>query len=288
MCFAPVTFRNKKSREMQTIPCGKCLICRQRRAAGWTFRLMQEEKVSTSAWFITFTYADESIPVSPNRRRTLCKRDLQLFFKRLRKTHEGNGGTNLKYYAVGEYGGRTKRPHYHAIIFNVDVELVEKAWNCKHIRQRFKGTGFTSVSASELAGECYFGTVTDLSVGYTLKYMCKEPWRPSGKNDDRQPPFSLMSKGLGISYVENPKVFFYHQAFVAERCFCVLPGDIKIAMPRYYKLKMFTESQRKRIATYFEQVAAEKVEVNVQTLREKSEAHFASNERMRMDNFATL
>ena len=29
--------------------------------------------------------------------------------------------TPLKYYAVGEYGGQTKRPHYHIVIFNADL-----------------------------------------------------------------------------------------------------------------------------------------------------------------------
>lgn len=50
----------------------------------------------------------------------LCKRDLILFNKRLRK-HFTN--EKLRYYAVGEYGPEHFRPHYH-IIYNFDSDRV--------------------------------------------------------------------------------------------------------------------------------------------------------------------
>ena len=56
---------------------------------------------------------------------TLQKSDLQKFFKRLRKkTHE-----KISYYAVGEYGDNTQRPHYHIILFNAIPRIVEAAWS---------------------------------------------------------------------------------------------------------------------------------------------------------------
>jgi hypothetical protein len=42
------------------------------------------------------------------------KRDLQLFFKRLRKAYPD---VKLRYFACGKYGEQFARPHYHVILF---------------------------------------------------------------------------------------------------------------------------------------------------------------------------
>jgi len=106
---------------------------------------------------------------------SLCKRDFQLFIKRLRKSTNGSDRTQIKYYAVGEYGGHTKRPHFHAIMFNTDITLLQNAWQ---------------------KGQLHYGSVSEASVGYTLKYMFKKGQIPAHKNDDRVPEFALMSKDL--------------------------------------------------------------------------------------------
>ena len=60
---------------------------------------------------------------------SISKREVQLFFKRLRKSSD----KKLRYYACGEYGGRFGRPHYHAIVYGLlpDQEtraLVKDTW----------------------------------------------------------------------------------------------------------------------------------------------------------------
>lgn len=55
---------------------------------------------------------------------TLRKRDFQLFMKVLRR----RTGQKVRYFAAGEYGDKTFRPHYHAIIFGLhldDLQLSE-------------------------------------------------------------------------------------------------------------------------------------------------------------------
>lgn len=196
-----VPFILKESR--QPVPCGKCPDCYKRRTSGWSFRLMQEEKISDSAHFITLTYDTKVVPITKNGFMDLSKRHLQLFFKRIRKATKQHGYTitkrirnkvqhkystitptkkPIKYYAVGEYGGRTNRPHYHIIMFNAQIELIQEAWNM---------------------GNVHYGQVSNASVGYTLKYMTKKAKIPMHRNDDRTPEFSLMSKRLGESYLKK-------------------------------------------------------------------------------------
>lgn len=157
------------------VPCGKCPPCKARRASGWSFRLMQEEKNASSAHFITLTYDTDFVPITQNGFMSLRKRDIQLFFKRLRKQHSSD--VQIKYYCVGEYGTRTKRPHYHIILFSADIEKIQPSWQL---------------------GAVHYGAVTGASIGYTLKYMCKPSRIPLHKNDDRIKEFALMSKGSAL------------------------------------------------------------------------------------------
>ena len=174
-CITPMTIRHKYTGEWHTFPCGKCLQCLKRRASAWSFRLMQEEKRSDSGLFVTLTYDTRSVPITENGFMTLQKQDVQKFFKRLRKLLPG---AKIKYYACGEYGGHTLRPHYHIILFNADAASVASAWS-------LDGTPI---------GHIHYGLVTGASVGYTLKYMMKPAIIPMHSRDDRVKEFSLMSK----------------------------------------------------------------------------------------------
>lgn len=224
-CMRPV---NLKEYEV-TVPCGKCPNCLKRRASGWSFRLAQQEKVSMCSHFLTLTYDTRKVPITERGYLTLDKRDVQLFMKRLRKAH-GKGYPKLVYYCCGEYGGKTWRPHYHMILFNAKVELIQEAWQ---------------------NGDVHFGEVNGASVGYTLKYMTKEAKVPQHQNDDRIPEFSLMSKGIGSNYLTEAMLAWHHAALV-DRMYCNLPDGRKVSMPRYYKEKIYSDEERERINHAFE------------------------------------
>lgn len=182
VCMNPFTLSEENGGHQ--VPCGKCYNCKRRRASSWSVRLMKEYERSTSGYFITLTYDTKFVDITDKGFMTLNKKHLQDFFKRLRQWHEKDG-ISLKYYAVGEYGGKSYRPHYHIILFNANVDYIEKSW-AKSTNKKLK----LSVSL----GQIHYGTLTEASVGYTLKYICKSKRIPLHANDDRIPEFSLMSK----------------------------------------------------------------------------------------------
>jgi len=233
MCINPCM---PASRDFQPVPCGKCMECKKRLIHSWAFRIAQEEKRAITSHFLTLTYDTENVPVTQRGYFSLWKRDVQLYFKRLRKAHTKSGQISpIKYFLCGEYGGSSKRPHYHIILFNAELADIEAAWQL---------------------GSIYYGTVTIPSIYYTCKYMMKT--QPKFKKGDRQPEFRLMSKGLGELYTTNKKNQSWHKADIENRLYLNLTDGKKIAMPRYYKDKMFTEEERE-IAAYAGLLKAKKL-----------------------------
>lgn len=98
-----------------SVPCGKCVLCKQSRAWEITVRALLELQADPfqPSCFITLTcddyYLDEVFPHG-----ILFHRPWQLFAKKLRKYGE------FRFLMCGEYGERTHRPHYHAVIFGQD------------------------------------------------------------------------------------------------------------------------------------------------------------------------
>jgi len=90
------------------VPCGICILCREEQSRQAAVRITHEATCHDESSFLTLTYSDDNIPAHGS----LDYRHLTLFNKRLRK-HLGS----LRYYAVGEYGDKTLRPHYHMCVF---------------------------------------------------------------------------------------------------------------------------------------------------------------------------
>jgi len=274
ICMNP--FRLTEDNGGYLVPCGKCYNCKRRRTSSWSVRLVKEGDRSLSAHFLTLTYNTENVPLSSNGFMTLDKTDLQKFFKRLRKWH-GKDTTPLKYYAVGEYGGKTKRPHYHILIFNANLEHFERSW---------------SIDLKPL-GQIHIGTVSEASIGYTLKYICKDSQIPIHKNDDRQKEFALMSKGLGSNYLTE-KMLEWHKNKPEERIYVPLKDGKKAPLPRYYKQKIYDESEKEKISFHWKKKSdllkdKELAEHGDKLQSFKEEVYFNGNRKMKkIDNSQKL
>lgn len=273
-CDTPfiIKLTEEKSAKLQAntvgVPCGKCFNCKRRRISQWSLRLMKELEVSTSSYFLTLTYDSLHVPITKNGFMTLCKnskqneelrqiesttytnsdRSAQAFFKRLRyyeqeyrqlfdtKIKKVIERKPLKYYLAAEYGTVRKRPHLHIILFNLSSESsIRKAWA-------------TAIVEKGITIDCIpFGSydiqeVNSNTIEYTLKYICKDGWNRMHKNDDRQPEFSLMSKGLGKNFITTEIESFYNRRLDIN--YTTNSKGHKVAMPRYFRDKIMTEETR--------------------------------------------
>lgn len=234
-----------------SLPCGQCLGCRIDRTRDWANRMVLEASYYERNCFITLTYDDEHIPKSSYRLEdgneytsyTLRKRDLQLFMKRLRRVtdvYDSDGKvtdeSKIRFYACGEYGSKTMRPHYHIIVFNwfpVKTEL--------HHRDM---RGFYYYTSEILSRLWPFGIhlVTSLSwetCAYTARYVTKKLG-----NKDRdlydifnlEREFSLMSRkpGLARRYYEDHK----HEIYELDKPYIISLSEkkepLKFKPPRYF------------------------------------------------------
>lgn len=170
------------------VPCGKCHGCFDTRRNIWVNRLMLEFDLFRFGTFITLTFRDE--PPS------LEKRPAQLFLKRLRHVERDYGikiPSPLRYFLAGERGSLKGRPHYHAILFGIN--MFDCVWQpflatyddngrpvfSSHILEQIWPHGFVTI-----------GEASPASIRYVAKYVCK-----ATPDDDS---FSLKSIGLGAPF----------------------------------------------------------------------------------------
>lgn len=173
----------------------------------WVVRLSDERRFNVYSYFVTLTYSNENLPLNNNGDPCLNKRDLQLWFKRLRKVHR------FRYFAVGEYGSRFGRPHYHAILFSnekIERSALSNTWGLGHVHR---------------------GNVTIASISYVAKYVFSD----KGSVGDRPPTFTVVSKrpGIGFDRIKN----------LPPRNYLFLNGHKK-RLPRYYKDRRFTKEEK--------------------------------------------
>ena len=146
-----------------SLPCGQCIGCRLERSRQWAVRCMHESKLYDENVFLTLTYSDGDLPFDGS----LNVRHFQLFMKRLRKRFADR---KIRFFHCGEYGERLGRPHYHALIFNLDFP------DKKFYKVENGNNYYTSKILDGLWGFGFviIGAVTFESAAYVARYVTKK------------------------------------------------------------------------------------------------------------------
>lgn len=182
------------------VGCGKCEICKVEKSKQWTIKGYCESKTWKNATFLTLTYNNENLPED----RKLCRAHMQGFWKKLRYHLYKNTKkasqidltlerSNLEELEInpleeifckrkrnkkpirmlncGEYGPKTKRPHYHAVVWNF------KPMDLRRYSKDRRGYWlFTSKKINQIWGKGYviIGNAETDTVSYVARYCTKK------------------------------------------------------------------------------------------------------------------
>lgn len=211
---------------LMRLPCGRCFGCRMDRVRSWSTRCQLEASCWDSNAFVTLTYDEEHVP----RDGGLRPRDLQLWFKRLRRSVGA-----FRYFAVGEYGGRTSRPHYHALLFGVELPRGSQVG-----KRTFESP---AISRSWEFGSHQVGSVTPASASYVAGYAMKKVFGSERRQEEfygavdletgefmvREREFARMSLRPGIGRIWFDK--YFPELILG---YVVRDGQ-KVPVPRYFR-----------------------------------------------------
>ena len=236
----------KVIRDFVEIPCGQCIGCRLEYSRVWANRcfLEMQEPENKESYFVTLTYDDEHLPINQFVDKetgvcgdvaTLQKRDFQLFMKRLRKNYKQSN--KIRFFAAGEYGSTTYRPHYHAILFGLHLDDLQL--------ERLSGLHFP-LYRSAFVESCWpfgFSLVAVASwetCAYTARYIMKKQKGKGSKvyeDYNFEPEFLLMSRKPGIgrkAFDRDPYSWFESDAHF----YSTSSGSVRISENRYFRKLM--------------------------------------------------
>lgn len=231
------------------LPCGKCNGCRIDYSKNWATRCVLESTLYERNYFVTLTYDDEHLLSRCYRQNvevdhvtgevtdqfdsvSLNPDDLHRFMHDLRQLFDRKyGEQGIRFFACGEYGSKSKRPHFHLLLFNCNLRDLNL----------YKVSRGNSLFNSEDISKCWpygFSVVGDLtyeSCAYVARYMLKKV-----KGDplyyERNgliPEFVRMSRKPGIAksyYDANSKKIYASDQIVIKTS----KGAKEVKPPKYF------------------------------------------------------
>lgn len=218
--------------------------------------MMLEASLHGDNSFVTLTYSEENLP-SDN---SVNPAEVSNFIKRLRK-----GGSKIRFFAVGEYGDNTGRPHYHLSLFG----FAACYWGGTR-KQDVCCDRCEIIKAVWKKGNIFVAGLEEKSMAYVAGYINKK----MTKDDDprlegRRPEFARMSLKPGIGYGMMHEVASALMEHDLEKQLLDVPmtlrhGNIQYPLGRYLRRSLRAMIGRDKNAS---QEALEQQKEELQALR---------------------
>lgn len=243
--------------------CRKCLPCRLNIAREKAIRCIHEAKMHPYNIFLTLTYDNDHLLSDK-----LHYPDFQNFMKRLRLTTPNKIG----YMVTGEYGEHTKRPHWHAIIFNYWPDDTQKLYKTEQGEQVHKSKFIDELWGQNDHKLCpnEIGSVTLDSAGYVARYAAKKLVHGKDQDHDYHPIHKTSSRhAIGRTWIEK----YYEHTF--QNGFITLPNGQTSKIPRYYT--DWLKKHHPKLYTYYVTEVRPKIQSLAETQARKEELEYLSN-----------
>lgn len=211
------------------VGCGKCMECMKEKCRNWQVRLLEDIKENTNGKFVTLTYSEEALDElsklvnSDNLNvvyNEVARISTRRFLERWRKKHK----KSVRHWLVTERGQEsTERIHLHGIIWTDIPSDIVDIWN--------------------MYGHVYIGEyVNSKTVNYIVKYLMKQ----DSVHTDYVPRI-FTSSGIGKTYLERDDARKNEFRYKDTRKFYRSSEGFKMAMPKYYKNKLWSDDEREQL-----------------------------------------
>ncbi len=172
--------------------------CRINKGRLWSARILMEQFWNPNyCLFFTFTYAEEhlhwTLTEDGNRVSSLHKKS---FLTWLNNVQRQTG--KFRYYAIGEYGDFTFRPHYHLAVFpsqHCQTQLIGPLWT----------KGFFSVSELTHERARYLANYTTKKLTKPTDERLERNQEPEFRTSSRNPPLASACVDILYAHYTKPK-----------------------------------------------------------------------------------
>lgn len=240
--------------------CGQCMPCRFNKRREWTHRIMLEASQHENNCFVTLTYSDDEMP----HNGSLRPKDLQDFLKRFRKAIEPS---RIRFFACGEYGDLTWRPHYHLALFGYK--------NCRFGRSSYSAITRNCCEHCDLVRDSWgkglvqVGSLTTDSAQYVAGYVTKKLSKADDPRLERmgqvlEPEFARQSRRPGIGVTALPEIASTLMEFNLDTSQSDVPvtlrhGSRQFPLGRTLRRKLRAQIGKEENAPYIETQSTEEL-----------------------------
>lgn len=309
------------------LACGQCVGCRLERSRQWAVRCTHEKQMHDENSYLTLTLDEENntgtldheifqgflkrlrqhvvrnLPrcsmgkdsaenpaglwAKTKSNRPESEIEIPTRWKNLARRKAKIAVNYIRYFMCGEYGEKTKRPHYHAIIFGWDPKDKTSWGKTRAGHQLYMSKQLNKIWGK---GNVIIGAVTFESTAYVARYIMAKITGQAAANHytkidadtgeiiERKPEYTHMSlkPGIGARWLEKYATDAYPEGKVLAR-------GHKSKTPKYY------DKQWKKLQPLqYEDLLFEREKVGIQNAGDNTKERLATKEIVAKQNVTRL